>query len=100
MPRGTAPPSAAPGQYRAVVIQATGICYHKPCGVEELESAADEVHAPLLVQHFVTDSRVPIAVSRVIAHRAALHGPAVVLKEYPGVPGEEGHEVNGPGNRE
>ena len=92
--------ATASTQYRAAVIQATGICYHKPCGVEELEDAADKVRMPLLVQHFVSDSRVPIAVSRVIAHRAALHGAAVSLKEYPGVAGEEGHEINAPGNRE
>jgi len=42
---------------------------------------------------------VPIAVSRLIAERAARHNPAAALKEYPGVAGEEGHEVNAPGNR-
>jgi dienelactone hydrolase len=91
---------AAPSQYRLAMIQATGVCYDKPCGVEELETAADNIHIPILIQHFVSDTRVPISVSRVIAHRAAVHDPAVTFMEYPGVPGEEGHEVNAPGNRE
>jgi dipeptidyl aminopeptidase/acylaminoacyl peptidase len=89
----------APRQYRAVVIQATGVCYRTPCAAPALEAAADAVDTPLLVQHFVSDSRVPIAVSQLIAKRAALHNPAVVLKQYPGTAGEEGHEVNAPGNR-
>jgi len=47
----------APQQYRAVIVQATGICYRAPCGRPALEAAADAVEGPLLVQHFVTDSR-------------------------------------------
>ena len=49
--------AAAPSLYRAVVIQATGVCYFKACGLDALETAANKVKVPLLVQHFVTDTR-------------------------------------------
>jgi dienelactone hydrolase len=88
----------APSLYRAVVIQATGVCYFQACGLDALETAANKIRVPLLIQHFVTDTRVPIAVSRSIAHWGALGNAAVTLREYPGVAGEEGHEVNGLGN--
>ncbi len=88
----------APELYRAVVIQATGVCYFKACGLDALESAANKIKVPLLVQHFVTDTRVPITVSRSIAHWGAMGNTAVTLREYPGVAGEEGHEVNAVGN--
>ena len=80
----------APSLYRAVVIQATGVCYFKECGVDALETAANKVKVPLLIQHFVTDTRVPIAVSRSIAHWGALGNSAVTLKEYPGSPARKG----------
>ncbi|MBV8651306.1 MAG: hypothetical protein JO255_07550 [Alphaproteobacteria bacterium] len=88
----------APELYRTVVIQATGVCYFQPCGLDALESAANKIKVPLLIQHFVTDTRVPITVSRSIAHWGAMGNKGVTLKEYPGVPGEEGHEVNAIGN--
>jgi pimeloyl-ACP methyl ester carboxylesterase len=90
--------AAAPSLYRAVVIQATGVCYFKACGLDALETAANKVKVPLLVQHFVTDTRVPIQVSRSVAHWGAMGNSAVTLKEYPGVTGEEGHEVYSVGN--
>ncbi len=61
-------------------------------GLPQLRAAAAAGWGPLLVQHLLTDTLAPPSVSREI-HAAAAAGRRSELREYPGVPGVEGHAV-------
>ena len=85
--------------YRAVVIQATGLCYYNAeCGADVLDDAAAKIGVPFLVQHAANDSLCPPEVSRRLAAKARARNADVRHVEYPGNLDQEGHAYFGPRN--
>jgi len=92
--------ASARQRYAATIIQGTGPWYQRAdVGLDILQKAAAHVKGPLLVQHFLTDSLVPVEVSRYIYEAAKKAERDIQLCEYPGTPGVEGHFFHDPRNR-
>lgn len=86
--------------YAGTALMATGAWYRRAdVGLAALRAAAAAGQGPMLVQHMLTDSLVPVAVSRAISEAALAAGRPCELREYPGVPGVEGHASFAPANR-
>lgn len=87
--------------YRGVAIQATGLCYyHADCGAASLDESVARIKAPLLIEHALSDTLVPAAVSRRLAAVARRGNPDITLIEYPGTLGAEGHAFFSAANRD
>jgi dipeptidyl aminopeptidase/acylaminoacyl peptidase len=84
-------------QYQGVIAQSTGASYYSTTsGLSEMFDALDHISAPVLLQHAANDSLVPIAVSAQLAVHAQAAGKAVRFRQYPGLPGVEGHGLMQP----
>lgn len=93
--------SAAQGKmYRAVVLQATGLCYYSAaCEAQALDDAMARIDVPVLLQHALNDTLVPPEVSRRLAQVGQRSNPDVRLIEYPGNPDLDGHNFFSNRNR-
>jgi dienelactone hydrolase len=88
--------AASTANYRALVAQATGAGYRSTTlGIPEMLEALERIDAPVLLQHASNDTLVPPVVSRQLAEGAITAGKSVTYREYPGVPGVQGHELFG-----
>ena len=84
--------AAAIRPYAAAVPQATGASYgHTEFGAVMLANAAARIRAPVLFQHMRSDTLVPMAGARAIYEWSSRFRPAQQWRDYPGVPGLEGH---------
>ncbi len=91
--------AASQRAYGGVVAQATGAAYGRvEAGVRPLANAAARITAPVLFQHMRTDTLVPPEGARTIFDWSSRFRPLQRWRDYPGVPGVEGHNVFDPAN--
>jgi dienelactone hydrolase len=91
--------AAAQRPYGAVVAQATGAAYGRiEASVRLIANAAARITAPVLFQHMRTDTLVPPEGARAIFNWSSRLRPLQSWRDYPGVPGIEGHNVFAPAN--
>ncbi|MGB9364876.1 MAG: alpha/beta fold hydrolase [Xanthobacteraceae bacterium] len=92
--------ASARHRYAGTVLQAPGASYRRSdIGMQPMRTAAAEGHEPMLIQHLLTDTLAPIVVSRSIHEAAVGANRPCTLREYPGTPGIEGHELFARENR-
>ena len=91
--------AASQRAYGAVVPQATGAAYgHTEASIRPIANAAARITAPVLFQHMRTDTLVPPEGARHVFEWSSRFRPRQRWRDYPGVPGVEGHHVFDPAN--
>jgi len=91
--------AASQRAYGGVVAQATGAAYGRvEASVRPIANAAARITAPVLFQHMRTDTLVPPEGARTIFDWSSRFRPLQIWRDYPGVPGIEGHHVFDPAN--
>ncbi len=91
--------AAAKRPYGAIIAQATGAAYGSvEASVRPIANATAAITAPVLFQHMRTDTLVPPAGARAIFDWSSRFRPLQRWRDYPGVPGIEGHNVFDPAN--
>ncbi len=83
----------APAAYVTTIAQAPGAWYGTLLGLAEMVSEGAKIAAPILIQHAANDTLVPVEISRSLARELQLRGRTVEYREYPGLPGVEGHSL-------
>ncbi len=91
--------AAAKRAYGGIIAQATGAAYGPvEASVRPIANAAASITAPVLFQHMRTDTLVPATGARAIFDWSNRFRPLQRWRDYPGVPGIEGHNVFDPAN--